>query len=520
MQLADELLKSFAKITNDKEKRKDDSVKGTVVVQDNETYVQLDGSDVLTPVDVTSNSKNNDRVLVVIKNHKATIIGNFTDPSATTEQVGEVSANVLAVRELAEEASDAAGQAQESAEAASTSAGLAWNKAVSAENAANAANAQAARAESAADAAEQKAEEATSAASTAQEQAAAATTAANEAKTQSNAAKQQAERADKYANSALDQLGVVQDVVGVLSWASEHGSFTKTTDQELQNGKVYFTYDGTDYTPVVTPDASQLSNYYELTVDEAMQSYIMAHLAVTNRGLWVLPSGINTGSVTPASGETESDARARLGSNYKVLLSSSGMIVYDGAGVEVASYGESIEFNSSRPQYIGGEDAYIIFYDADHDDIPDSIRIGGDKVFIGSDKKLSDVLTSLDISTRQTEHGAEITIKDQTVNLNNGADAVLLRIDSSRGNLFKNNMVSTVLSVSVFKAGVCVKTSSELTSVFGTNAYLQWYWKRIGDTEFHEILRTDSRLLDNGFMFNLSPEDVDTKVVFQCDLIY
>ena len=69
-----------------------------------------------------------------------------------------------------------------------------------------------------------------------------------------------AARATTYANAALDQLSVVQDVAGVLTWASEHGSFTKTSDTAIVDGKVYFTLDSAtgDYSPVVDPQASQL----------------------------------------------------------------------------------------------------------------------------------------------------------------------------------------------------------------------------------------------------------------------
>lgn len=235
-----------------------------------------------------------------------------------------------------------------------------------------------------------------------------AITQAGIAKTNADEAKAQASNATKYANSALDQLSVVQDVVGVLNWASQHGSFDKTTDTTIQEGKVYFVYDSVagDYTPVVSPDESQLSTYYELTIDEdeAMESFIMSHLAVTSRGLWVLPNGINTGSVTPASGETEADAKARLGNNYKVLLSSDGMYVYDGAGVLVTTYGESITFSANRVQYIGNNNAYIIFNPANGG----TLTIGGASISLGS-KTLDEALTDIEATAESAKETAENT---------------------------------------------------------------------------------------------------------------
>lgn len=100
-----------------------------------------------------------------------------------------------------------------------------------------------------------------------------------------------------------------------------------------------------------------------------------------------------------------------------------------------------------------------------------------------------------------------------------GEDAVLLRIDSSKGNLFKNNMVSTILSVTIIKGGERISSSSDLKRVFGESARLEWLWKRMDDSDWSTILASDSRLSDEGFIFQLSPDDVETKEVFTCNLI-
>lgn len=100
-----------------------------------------------------------------------------------------------------------------------------------------------------------------------------------------------------------------------------------------------------------------------------------------------------------------------------------------------------------------------------------------------------------------------------------GQDAVLLRIDSSRGTVFKNNNVSTVLSVTIFYGEKCIIDKAGLTQAFGINAYLQWKWRRLNDDNFGTISSSDSRIKNDGFEFHLSPQDVDTKVTFQCDLI-
>lgn len=100
-----------------------------------------------------------------------------------------------------------------------------------------------------------------------------------------------------------------------------------------------------------------------------------------------------------------------------------------------------------------------------------------------------------------------------------GEDAVLLRIDSSRGTVFKNTGVSTVLSVVIYRGSQRITTSSQLARAFGNSAHLVWEWLRLDDDRYGTILSTDERLSDGGFVFTLSPADVDVKVTFRCNLV-
>lgn len=100
-----------------------------------------------------------------------------------------------------------------------------------------------------------------------------------------------------------------------------------------------------------------------------------------------------------------------------------------------------------------------------------------------------------------------------------GEDAVVLRIDSSRGTVFKNNSVSTVLTVAIYTGGQRITNITDLRSKLGNSAHLQWYWQRLNDDSYGVIVATDPRLSDDGFSFTLTPTDVDTKVTFMCELI-
>lgn len=102
MALSYDLISQFVRVTNDKTK----NTSGTTVygvVKTSETSegastitVQLDGSEdgPCVPVTSTSNVTNGERVLVSIKDHKATIIGNITSPSVTIKDQKDLTESV------------------------------------------------------------------------------------------------------------------------------------------------------------------------------------------------------------------------------------------------------------------------------------------------------------------------------------------------------------------------------------------------------------------------------------------
>lgn len=100
-----------------------------------------------------------------------------------------------------------------------------------------------------------------------------------------------------------------------------------------------------------------------------------------------------------------------------------------------------------------------------------------------------------------------------------GEDATLLRIESSRGTVFKNDSISTVLSAVIYHGKTRITDVDALRAMFGSGAYLQWRWQRLDESEFGVISAADSRIGAGGFTFTLSPDDVDTKVTFMCELI-
>ena len=105
MALNDFLVSDFVKSTKVKQKKTENTVLGTVRKDDKGNYaVQLDGSNILTPVTSTVSLSEKDRVTVLIKNHSAVVTGNLTDKSASSNTVTEVEGTANDAKDIANEA--------------------------------------------------------------------------------------------------------------------------------------------------------------------------------------------------------------------------------------------------------------------------------------------------------------------------------------------------------------------------------------------------------------------------------
>ena len=101
-----------------------------------------------------------------------------------------------------------------------------------------------------------------------------------------------------------------------------------------------------------------------------------------------------------------------------------------------------------------------------------------------------------------------------------GKDAVLLRMDASRGNVFKNDTVENIISVSIYISDMTITDIDTLKEEFGPNACLQWYIKSFYQETFEAVPSSDKRIGKDGFEFTLSPDEMQEKIVIKCDLNY
>ena len=140
------------------------------------------------------------------------------------------------------------------------------------------------------------------------------------------------------------------------------------------------------------------------------------------------------------------------------------------------------------------------------------------------DKFTSDLINTYQFDYISTRHRTDL--KDsgccsmvEEMNEIREETTTLLQLESSNGLVFKENQVSTVLSVCIYRGADRITDMTTLRSKMGNSVRLQWKWKRMNDSDYGIISSSDSRISNEGFTFTLSPSDVDTKVTFLCELI-
>lgn len=90
MALSVDVAREFVKTVTSQSAATNNTLKGTIKTNGDDTYVQLDGSDQLTPISSTvTGLRDGDRVLVQIKDHKSTVLGNTSNPSISTTDYTE-----------------------------------------------------------------------------------------------------------------------------------------------------------------------------------------------------------------------------------------------------------------------------------------------------------------------------------------------------------------------------------------------------------------------------------------------
>lgn len=538
MALSHDLISQFAKVIKDNKKQKSESTVYGTVVTDNSgnKYVKLDGSDQLTPLtdenrpDVdtaTATAESGDRVSVLIKDHTATVTGNVSSPSVRKQDFDDA---VTEIKEFDIVIADKV-QANE---------GYITKLETDKANVGDLTAATARITELEADNATIKD----------------TLTAANAEITNIKANKLDVDVADaKFAT--IDNLKATTADVNVLS--ATHAAFETATANKFIAVDANITKLDTAVFDAETGNIKfaniDFSNIGEAAIEKLFtDSGIIKDLVVSEGHITGELVGVTIKGDLIEAGTLKADRLVVKGSNgiyYKLNVESGATTssevseedlqnglhgdaiiahtitaekihvddliafgatignfkigtnsIYSGVKSSIDNSTRGIYFDTDGQAYIGDANNYLKFY-KDSDDSYKLAISAESMIFSSSKKTVTEVIEEVksDIDT----------VRDEIT--------TLLRIESSRGTVFKNDQVATVLSVVIYHGKQRITDSDTMKTVFGNGAYLQWKWQHLDDESFGILSSSDSRFGDNGFTFTLSPEDVDTKVTFMCELI-
>lgn len=537
MALSNDLISQFVKATSDKKKdKKEETVYGTVVVQGDSKYVKLDGSDQLTPISTTADTKNGERVVVLIKNHTATVTGNISSPAARTDDVMGMDS---AYQDLADQISEFEIVVADKVSTKDFDAATGRIDDLQADNVlikdrliANEA-----------DISDLSADNAT----------------IKERLTANEASIENLETTKLDASIAEITYATIENLdttnANVYNLQSTYGEFKDLTTEklsavdasikDLETTKLSAQEADMKYANIDFSNIGKAAMEYFYANSGLIEDVIVGDGTITGNLVGVTISGdliegntikadklvikgedglyykLNTNGVTTEAEQTEYNSL-----NGTVILAksitASKISVDDLVAFDATIGGFNITNNSI---YSGVKESVDnttrgIYLDSDG-----QMAIGDSNNFIkyyrdqNGEYKLEISAKSTTLST--SGKSVETAISDMQEEVSNLKDEIttLLRIESSRGTVFKNDTMATVLSVVIYHGTQRITDSATMKSVFGNSAYLQWKWQRLDDEAYGVISSSDTRFGDNGFTFTLSPGDVDTKVTFMCELI-
>ena len=471
MDLSNNLISKFIKVMSPRETKNTGSVMyGTVEKRNDEVMVKLDGSELLTPVSTTADVINKERVMVMIQNHTATIVGNASSPSARSDDVNELKeivADKVSTSDL--EAERARISVLEADNVTISQTLTAYDADIKQLTADNVIINQTLTAQSA-DISNLKTD------------------------------KLDAETAElKYANIDFSNIGeaamkylysesgLIKDIV------IDHGSITRelvgvTISGDLIKGNTIVA----DKLVVKGKDGL----YYKLNTDGNTIEKEQTDFNSLNGSV------IKAKSITAT--KISVDDLVAFGATIGGFHISKDAI-FSGVKESVLNTTRGIYLDNSGQISFGDSANYIRYFKEQNGKF-----------------KLDIAVESLSI---KSSDGIDVDISDTIDEIKNDIDTVrdeittLLRIESSRGTVFKNNAISTVLSVVVYHGKDRITDIDKLHEVYGNTAYIQWKWQRLDEETYGIISSADSRMGNGGFSFTLSPNDVDTKVTFMCELI-
>lgn len=486
MQLSADLVSKFVKATKDTKTQDGTTMYGTVVMQNGTPYVRLDGSEILTPVTSMADVHSLERVMVLVKDHTATIMGNVSSPSARSDDVKvltEVVADKASIGDLKAINADIENLKADNVEIS--------GKLTAAEADID------------------------------------------------NLTSDNVEVKKKLTANDASIKNLEVDNVDI----HEKLTANDATIKELQTGKLDAKQADIKYAQIDFANIGKAALEQFFAKSGLIEDVVVGDQQITGTlvGVTILGDTIKGGTIVAdklvIKGEdglyyklnTDGNTVEEEQTDYNSL--DGGIIKAKSITATKIAVNDLVAFNAT----IGG---WHILDNGLYSGTKDSMTSGNKGVFLGRDGQInigdsenfvtfytdqngkSHLAISADKLTLGKQNLADI-VNDIKEDIDNVRDEIttLLRIESSRGTVFKNNAVSTVLSVVIYHGKDRITDIDRLHEVYGNSAYIQWKWQRLDEESYGIISSADSRMSNGGFSFTLSPDDVDVKVTFMCELI-
>ena len=539
MALSSELISQFVKATKDgsSNDNNESTVYGTVKEYNGKKYVQLDGSDLLTPISSTTDTKADERVTVMIKNHTATVTGNISSPAARTDDLQEIGSKIS---EFEVVIADKVDTKELNAERARIDNLVSENVIIRGELDANTANIKELTADSVkvndtltahkADIEDLQAKNATIEGTLTAHKASIDDLTADNVTINSTLNAHKANIDDLTADNATIKGNLTAAEANIEDLKANKLS---ATDADLKYANIDFTNINQAAVEKIFSDSGIIKDLIvsegkitgELVGVTIKGDLIEGNTIVADKlvvkGSDGLYYKLNTDGVTTESEQTEYNSLNGTVIQAKSITATK-IAVDDLVAFDATIGGFNITESSI---YSGVKNSVNNTTRGIYMDNTGQIAFGDGSNYLKYYKD-TDGSYKLAISARSIKMGAsgknvEEAINDVKADIDNVRDEIttLLRIESSRGTVFKSDRVATVLSVVLYHGKQRITDSATMKQVFGDKAYLQWKWQRLDDESFGVISSSDSRFGDNGFTFTLSPDDVDTKITFMCELM-
>lgn len=532
MSLSNDLISQFAKMTkDDKKTNNEESFNATAVKVGDNIYARLDGSDRLTPVSTTAGIRDGERVIVRIKNHSATVTGNISSPSVGTGEISETNEKVDNFgRKISEfEIVIADKVSTKDLDAVKGRINTLESDNVTINNELTAYKA---------DVEDLQAKNATI-----------------EQELSANKAKIKTLEADIADINAVSVEDLEATNAHINNLEASYGDFKSLTTskldandasikdlevKKLDASEAALKYANIDFSNI---GKAAIEQFY--ATSGIIKDLVIGDQTITGELVGVTIKGdliegntvvadklvvkgedglyykLNTDGATTEAEQTDYNSlngsviRAKSVTAEKISVED--LVAFDAtiAGFSITesalySGAKDSATNTTRGVYLG-KDGQVAFGDSNHFIKYYKDEDGTYKLAISAD--------SLVFSTGNKNLEETVDSMQQDIDSLRDEISTLLRIESSRGTVFKNDNVSTVLSVVLYHGSTRITDVDTMKQVFGDSAYIQWKWQKLDEDAYGVISANDSRISNGGFTLTIGPDDVNAKVTFMCELI-